>query len=193
MSKVDHLGLCNVYNVPTNDFTAQHCNRCFQSECVRSQYGKSNFDSRVTNWEDRLFTNVLRLDPSDPRYQTVTAPKFLEIPIGHAHVQSAWLDPREIETPVLVTVPQQIVLPVQEPVKEPEVLVEAPKEPEKRPDPVQSKPSEVGRPLNTPNVPRQMLGGGAVQSAAPVLDPWQPKQGLRPGEVAVQPGAKIRF
>lgn len=43
---------------------------------------------------------------------------------------------------------------------------------------------------NTPNKSKQMVGG---QAASPVLDPWQPKQPLKPGETLVQNGAKIRL
>src|SRR5689334_9448477 len=101
--KRDHLQLCNEANIPMQEFTAGWCSRCFQSECTRSIFGKSKFDARVQNWEDRLFRSVPRIDPSDGRAQGI-AKKFLDVP-NQTQGASAWVDPRDLEPTKLISVP----------------------------------------------------------------------------------------
>lgn len=192
MPKVDHLRLCNEHGIPFQDFQAQFCSRCLQPECTRSQHGKSRFDSRVTTWEDKLFLNVDRMDPSDERFQNITAHKFLSVDPGNARTQSAWMDPKDLEPTKTISIPE----PAPEP---PPVVVEA--APDPAPPPKLEEPVAPAAPLgdavlmNTPNRPRQMIGGAEQKPSSPVLDPWASKQPqpLKPGERLVERGARIRF
>lgn len=223
MAKQDFLGVCNEHNVPLDDFQRQFCIRCLQPECTRSQVGKSKFEERVATWEDRLFLNPSRLDPSDPRYQGIAAKRFLAIAPSDPNRQSSWDDPRDIEKRVMVSVPETLTsnplplidLPETPAVPSPEErkaalneLVRLTEEfggyekelakPEVQPTPAPPTPEKAPvpqqRPLgNTPNRSRQMLSNVEQTTPSPVLDPWQPKQGLKPGETLVQPGAKIKL
>src|SRR4051812_12875985 len=165
MPKVDHLRLCNEHNIPFRDFEAQFCQRCLQPECTRSQHGKSRFDTRVMTWEDRLFTHVSRMDPSDERFKNITAQKFLLVDPGTPKAPSAWVDPKDLEPT------RTISIPAPEPTHAPVVVA-----PVSSPAPVVPPPPTTTQlPMNTPNRPRQMVGAAEQKPTAPVLDPWQPK------------------
>ena len=94
-SVADYLRECNDHQVPIEDFQGAFCIRCFQPECSRSQYGKSKFDTRVSTWAERLFLNVPRLDPHDPRYGAIAEQKFLTLDTGRTPEVSSWVDPNE--------------------------------------------------------------------------------------------------
>jgi hypothetical protein len=154
-------------------------------------HGKSRFEDRALNWEDRLFRNVSRLDPSDERFPEISAKKFLTVLQGTPQAPSTWLDPREIETTKAYSIPSQ---PVVEPVEKlvpapPPVAVAAP-------PPIQAPVQTPGQePVlrNTPARQRQMIGGGEPKPPVPVLDPWASKQPLSPNDNLVKPGARIKF
>lgn len=190
--KVDHLKLCNEHRIPFQEFEAMFCSRCLQPECARSQAGKSKFDQRVTQWEDRLFLKVLQMNPEDERYRNITAQKFLVVNPSNPGTQTAWMDPRDVEPTKVISLPEPAPVVVVAP---PPVLEE--KLPELDLIPITPEPpAPVLRPQvlrNTPNQPRQMIGGAAPPAPASVLDPWQPKQPLKPGEQLVEPGARIKF
>lgn len=155
----DYYSECNPQNAP--DFGEAVCARCIQPECSRSLIGKSSFTKRVSNWEERLFTNPARLPETDPRYAEIASQKFVSIPVATGQWVS--LNETAVEQPV-----------------------------EAAPSPSEAvSPSKGTQPsYNTPNKSKQMVGGA---TPPPVLDPWQPKQPLKPGEVLVQKGAKIRL
>jgi hypothetical protein len=76
----DFIHECNNLSVPLEDFTGVWCLRCKRTECIRSLAGKSRFDIRASTWEQRLFTEVPRLDAKDPKYQEIVGTKtFVEV------------------------------------------------------------------------------------------------------------------
>ena len=208
--KRDWLGTCNDKGVPLEDFQLQFCARCLQPECTRSQHGRSQFDARVADWEDRLFKHVPRMDEADPRFQQIQAKRFLGIDTsGPARVQS-WVDPLKLEEPAPKPElpPEPAMVETQPEYEVPEAKqVEArvmadleeqepvPPEPAKVPEAPVRRP--VSPPMNTPNQPRQMVGGKKVdeQPTVPVSDPWKaPTPAKAPdGTKVVPPGAKIRL
>jgi hypothetical protein len=38
-----------------------------------------------------------------------------------------------------------------------------------------------------------MIGGAEQKPLPPVLDPWQPKQPLKPDDILVKPGGRIKL
>ena len=205
--KRDWLGTCNDKGVSLEDFQLQFCARCLQPECTRSQHGRSQFDARVADWEDRLFKQVPRMDEADPRFQQIQAKRFLGIDMsGPARVQS-WVDPLKLEDPPAPLPPEPAM--VEPPPREYEVpeakQVEAravadleeqgPAPVEVRETPAPRRP--ISPPMNTPNQPRQMVGGKKVdeQPTVSVSDPWKaPTPAKAPdGTKVVKPGAKIRL
>jgi hypothetical protein len=76
MERKDFMKECNNLGSPLEDFKLFFCDRCFQPECTRSNYGKSRFDQRVTTWKERLFTKVPRMEPGDPRFLDITHQQF---------------------------------------------------------------------------------------------------------------------
>lgn len=183
VNRQDQIKLCNDHGVPLEDFRLQFCARCLQPECTRSQHGKSRFDQRVVTWESRLFVDVPRMSPSDPRIKNIQAQKFIQIDTGRPHEVQGWVDPRDVS---------------EEPSTPDESVCEAPetKSVETQttvdPDEQSSERLEDSPALkNTPNRRGQMLGGKNVGPAKPVSDPWKPKEPTK-GKI-VQPGAKIRL
>lgn len=114
----DSLKECNNQGVPLQDFTLQFCSRCMQPECIRSQFGKSLFEKRVTSWESRLFLEVPRMADEDPRYSSIAAKNFLQIDTSKPYEVRGWVDPLEEKSEA----PPEDSIPVQDP---PEVSVTA--------------------------------------------------------------------
>jgi len=206
----DLLQECDEKKVPLQEILQGWCPRCVNPGCTRSQWGKSKFEDRVIHWEERLFLNPAKLDPSDPRFSLISAKNFLTIAPGTPGAPtSEWVDPRHTRTePLMVQVPA-IVQPVPAPYTPP-VVVEAPKA---APEVVVVTPTEVpaivapvtpavvqkapiASPVlqNTTVKPQQMIDGGPRSSQTSVLDPWAPKPSLsNSGERIVEPGAKIKL
>lgn len=176
--KRDYLKECNEHKVPVEDFRQQFCNRCFQPECTRSQHGKSLFEARTSDWEERLFLNVIRMDPSDPRFKTLSAKNFQSVDVGRVPEvgRSEWRDPLEFD-------------------KSQEVGQEIVSVPEPKPEQKTEEPprSETPLPLNTPVKSGQMIGGRPPQPSSPVSDPWAAKPAAAAGDNVVKPGAKIKL
>lgn len=174
MPRVDYIRECNEHAIPTGDFEAAFCGRCFQPECGRSQYGKSKFDQRVASWADRLFLNVPKLDPNDPRYAPLSSQKFLTIDTGRTpEIRSTWVDPNEPEAPA----PQ------------PPIMTAAPPE-------TPAPPPEVTGGV----LPRRVLLANAPSQAGKVLgssgqpvrkDPWATPE--PPADPVVAPGSRIKI
>jgi hypothetical protein len=188
-NKRDWLTTCNEFNVPSQDFEAQFCARCFQHECSRSLHGKSKFEERVSTWEERLFLNVPKMDEGDPRAADIQAKKFVSVDAGPVPEvgRSAWLDPRDLtdevpELPPEVAPVAPEVPKVDDPQPKPQIFKEGPT------------PMTPAR-MNTPNRPGQMIGGREKPQKPAMVDPWQPKRSpeTQEGETVVQPGARIRF
>jgi len=190
MSK-DYLhSVCNEFNVPIEDFELQHCARCFQQECTRSQFGKSQFEARVANWEDRLFNKVPQMSEDDPRFVTFQSKKFVSVDAAPAPEvgRSAWVDPRDLtdEAPAEYEVPETKHLEEQEPEVD---------EPAPEPQISDRTPVTSTTPMNTPNKPGQMIGGrDKPPKAVPAADPWALKKpATDDGVQVVKPGTRIRF
>jgi hypothetical protein len=99
VERSDQLSICNDQRVALDDFKAAFCDRCFQTECTRSQSAGDRFEQRVTDWHKKLFVSPPRMDPQDPRFSMLAAKKFLMIdtgPIPEVGRSSAWLDPRDL-------------------------------------------------------------------------------------------------
>lgn len=206
--KRDWLGDCNDRGVPLEDFRLQFCVRCLQPECTRSQHGRSRFDARVADWENKLFLNVSRMDEADPRFASLSAKKFLSIDSGPAPEVRSWVDPRDLtEAPAAPA-------PAPEPPREYEVPATTQLQTRAIADLEEQGPAEVviqeevtiqespprmavqAMPMNTSNQHGQMVGDEKVdkQPAQPVSDPWEPKKPAPSDDLqVVAPGAKIRL
>lgn len=184
--KPDFLTECNNLKVPFQDFFEAFCSRCLQKDCSRSQSGKSRFEARVATWEQRLFTAVPRMDPSDERFSKINTQHFVSIDVGGPSATPSWLDPRAIETT------KTISIPTPQPSIEPQPLPIIATQPD-LPKLSKIQLVQANGLVNTPNRPGQMVGGAVQKPAAPVSDPWQPTQPIKPGEVVVKPGAKIKL
>lgn len=167
------------------DFKLQFCDRCLNGECVRSIAGTSQFEKRVITWQERLFTDVPRMDSKDERFDGIHAKQFVEVHTGSIPEvgQSAWVDPRNLDEPPERTHKEEA------PPAEPAIV---------EPMPIPSPPALVSPPppalvspqaVNTPHRPRQMMKG----TPKPVVDPWEVKgEPAGEGEI-VNPGTRIRF
>jgi hypothetical protein len=201
--KRDWLGECNDQHVPLDDFQRAFCDRCLQVECARSQHGKSQFEARVATWEERLFNEVPRMDPSDPRYQVLSAKRFITIDTGPVPEVRGWVDPLNLKEPPEVppTTPEPRTYEVPETTRiRAQAIVDLDEAgPVRAPveeGPVPESPRVVPQAseLNTPAVRGQMVGkkvGGPA--VAPVSDPWEPRKSTTDGLKVVPKGAKIRL
>jgi hypothetical protein len=178
--KSDLLAECNNLKVPFQDFFDAFCSRCLQKDCSRSQSGKSRFETRVATWEERLFTSVSRMDPSDERFSKINTQHFVNIDVGRSGEAPSWLDPREVETTKEFSIPAPQSLAE----SAPSPIVESPL---KSPESVVTSASGL---VNTPNRPGQIIGG---KPTVLVSDPWKSTQPIKPGEIVVKPGAKIKL
>jgi len=203
VDKRDWLGECNDQHIPLEDFQRTFCERCLQVECTRSQHGKSRFDARVADWESRLFIEVPRMDPSDPRYGEVNAKRFVSLDTTAVPEVRSWVDPRELKEPPPPPEEQtyklsettlaraQAIVDIDE-----RGTVEAPVH--TVPD-LPASPEPPARPvpqaalMNTPHQSKQMVGKPGVSVAAPAADAWELKKATTDGLQVVPRGAKIRL
>jgi hypothetical protein len=177
----DFLLECNNLRIPDQDFVKQFCVRCLNQECQRSRPQGSRFDQRVATWESRLFLDVPRLTPDDPRYGKIANQDFVEVAPGWGQapyeVQGWGEAAQEPKAPTLVG-------PVAtEPAASNSPALGAP-----APQPSRFQ----GQALNTPAKQGMMLGN----APAPVAqDPWAgpPALALAAGEVIIRPGARIKI
>ena len=192
-AKKDYLSVCNDKNVREADFTLSFCNRCSQPECSRSLHGGSAFDRRVNTWTERLFTDVPKLDPKDPRYLPIVSAEFKTLDSAKTTVAfdgPAWFDPRDV--------PNEPVSPVTASVEELKVVV-LPLEEKVEPEPVALPPAfakNLPRALLLLNTePQPMMLPGAPASAS-TGDKWSgpvPKGEPLPSAPVVKKGATIKF
>jgi hypothetical protein len=202
MRRVDLYAECNADGAPVEEFTRGACAHCINPECTRSTYGKSHFDQRVNTWYERLFSDVPRMDPSDPLFQAIAAQNFVAInpPI---EVRGDWVDPRNLTQPEPAPAPEPE--PSSEPEPEPEV-VEPPPEPEPEPPAPEPAPEPAPTPAaaprnpvspnlaftNTPNQPGQMIPNRNQQDTGSSWDaplPTRETEGVR----VVKPGEKVKI
>ncbi len=152
-------------DVSVEDFQLQFCSRCVRPDCTRSQYGKSKFDHRVTTWESRLFIDVPRMNPEDPRFESFQAKRFREIDMTEVpNVQGGvqdWVDPRDLDEPKTYEIPET-------------KRIETEAIRDRRGRTLEGKKNDV-------------------RPDQPVLDPWEPKKQPPSNEKIVKPGAKIKL
>ena len=194
MGKQDHIGTCNNLKISEEDFAKVWCARCIQAECVRALPFENRFDARVHTWQDRLFENVPRMEPTDPRFQGISAKRFVEVPLKIPEVRSAWIEP-DAPAPAVVDQKPPIEAPTGPPAP---VLASGPVEP---PNPSQrpaiAVPGEAkGLALGNTHVEQGRMLPGAPPPV-PVKDAWEaPVPASAPkknDEVVVTPGTRVRL
>jgi hypothetical protein len=210
----DYLRECNNRSLPLEDFRLTFCVRCLQPECTRSTYGSSKFDQRTQTWVERLFTQVPRMDPSDPRFKETSEQNFSTIDLA-ANIEpgggtASWLDPRELKSEkTSFVVPLGFIPPPPEETPSSRNPVEIAQLPVQDPS-AETQPSKV-QPVPTDkkasNLPRDVLlmntvgHDGAYLPGAPSKpglrpvrkDPWAVPEPIAPNEVIVERGATFRF
>jgi hypothetical protein len=175
-------------------FTAECCSRCVNPQCTRSNFANSKFESRVLTWEERLFTKVPRMDPSDERFAKIAGQRFLLIdPAGSTPAASqGWVDPRNLESPrIQVPVrraPQPAPKP-EPPAPEAEAEVVEPVEAPQEELSLKRAPADASLAVvNTPVNQGQMIGGRPAPTAAEWTPPSPPAESK-----VVKTGAKVRL
>lgn len=177
----DLYGECNMEEAPVDVFTAECCMYCFNPECTRSSFGKSKFDIRVSTWYERLFSSTPRMTPDDPRYEGISAQKFLVINPALT-VNSTWVDPRDIPPQESDRIPTPII---------PEPLKTERSEPQPK---SQQKSVRDLALINTSTQQNQMLSReNKTEIVAP--DPWKAPIPTTDTENVriIKPGEKIKL
>lgn len=175
--------------VPLDAFAADYCSRCLNLECTRSVGGKSKFEKRVTTWEDRLFKNPPKMSPDDPRFERISAQKFITIDTGRTpEIRSSWVDPSDLEEPT----PRAHVPEVTEPVRPPSSEA---REPNPKKDSGSPRSTRVPSGLALGNAPDQ---SGKTLQAPPSAsisrrDPWAVPAASDPADQIVSPGATVKL
>ncbi len=199
MRRVDLYGECNVEGAPIDTFTAECCTWCVNPECTRSSHGKSKFDIRTSTWYDRLFANVPRMDHGDPRFDKISAQRFLAIQPPLEIRSSPWLDPRDVEANQVALQAPAVAppaAPIEPPPHQPEPAQTQTATPAQAPKPSPSR--EQIQNLSTVNTPVQHgrlltppVGTPHVKAPsswdAPV--PSSDTEGVK----VVKPGAKVKL
>lgn len=202
MSRRDLLKECMTENVPLEDFRLAFCARCHQPECSRSTFGGTPFDQRVSSWKERLFTQVPRMDPSDPRFSDIASKQFKLLDLVPPAAQSSWDDPRE-KRRSLVQVPAAIEIspaPAEKEAPPVRFMTAQPSVPEPVPEPQvpeTTRKADISREtvlLNTPRPQGGIMLPGAPSSPRPQekADPWE-APAERPAEVRIEKGGRFRL
>lgn len=80
-ARQDFLSECNTVDLgpklTEDEFGLAFCSRCVNKECQRSLTGDA-YELRTSGWEKRLFLDVPRTEPNDPRYEGIRAQKFID-------------------------------------------------------------------------------------------------------------------
>jgi len=186
ISRTDFYGECNVVGAPVDAFTGECCVFCVNPECTRSSFGKSKFDIRVSTWYERLYSNVPRMNPEDPRFEKISAQRFIPInpPLS---INSGWVDPRDLspqDATSAAVAPPLILTP--DPKPEPQLQLE-PELPQK---------GHLSKDLTFANTPVQQ-GQMIAQGKKPVTsaDPWSapPPSTDTENVRVIKPGGKVRL
>jgi hypothetical protein len=178
----DFIDECNEHKMPLEDFRGIFCICCFQVECTRSQAGKAKFDQRVSTWKERLFTQVPRLDPEDPRYALITSQRFITLDTGRApEIEGSWIDPLTVEASPRIEDAPMLVLP-----------------PTDRDNTTLIKPALKGQvpvqmvQANAADQSGKVLSGGVTKAPVqPARDPWGVPATSK--ETIVPSGARVRL
>jgi hypothetical protein len=178
--QLDLYAECNLGQAPEHMFKEQCCVKCVNPECSRSMYGRNHFDERVSNWRERLFTDVPRMVPDDPRYGKIAGQKFLLIDPAGSTGSSDWVDPRDLERKPQIQVPVQVI-------STPEPT--SPSEPAPEPTTSGHAPPHATA-LNTQVQRGQMLPHKKQDAPAKWDGPIHPAQ---PPAQVVKSGAKIKL
>jgi len=84
----DYLSECNDPSLgpplTEEEFKLAFCDRCVNAECKRAIRGDP-YQARTSTWEKRLFLEVPRLKPTDPRYEGIRHQRFEKVnpPLGN--------------------------------------------------------------------------------------------------------------
>jgi hypothetical protein len=204
MKRRDLLAECMQPGTPIDVMAREWCARCLNPECSRSAMGQSKFETRVQDWEEKLFKDPPKLAPDDPRFAQIIAHKFITIDVGRTpEIRSDWLDPRDLKEPEPPTVHSAQSLIVVPPLASPPP-VERPSAPSTPVARTVSPPSDKDSPrsgatlaLVGANAPDQ---GGRILRGSPTgpnnkvdADPWAPPEPPDPSDQIVQPGATIKM
>ena len=176
----DLLPVCNQNQLPSDDFEALFCKRCHNSSCERSSKLNS-WKNRTENWQERYF-GAEQLNPEDPRFQGISAQKFVEVEAPRPGAAQEWFDPEDTQRMEVPLEPEpEATSPHWEPPSAPSADV---------PKPEPAPPNLLNTPAPSGGV---MLGGHDVPARAPEKDPWAAPEPIKPGEKLVRPGQKVRF
>lgn len=191
--KRDLLPSCASQGLPLEDLQRDWCSKCLNPNCTRSLSGKIGFDIRTQTWYERLFANPERLPQEDPRYGSIVAKNFIEVPTGGPVELRSWVDPLEFEAKVAEV--SEGPRPASR--KQPQAPVEVADPPEAMPEPpppVVRPPGVVSVEQNTPFQQGRMLGGAPLPQAPKTQDTWSAPVPAPPAQgKVVKPGTKIRF
>lgn len=198
--RVDLLGECNTGALPIDVITSEWCARCSNPECTRSLAGKLSFDQRTSTWLERLFTNVPRANPLDPKVQKIAAQKFLEISPGRipeirSSAPTGWMDPRD-----LAQEGRAVTIAAPPPMRPPQPPAsEATSQPPLSEQQRAAAPKGLPRHLVMANAPPQsgrIVSSPTSSPPPPTVpkDPWSgpAAQGPKP-ENLVNPGATVKL
>lgn len=204
MNRRDLYAECNVVGAPAEAFKEECCKHCINPECTRSAFGSTKFDQRVGSWYERLFENVPRMDPSDPRFGQIAAQKF--VLFNEPLTVRSWVDPRDIAEPAPRVAAPAPPLPAPVQVQQPAQVQEAPPPPapevaSEQPAPPQEAPAPAGRLpqhlvlSNTPLQQGQMLKppAGVVQKPAAASWDAAPASTDTEGVTVVKTGARVKI
>lgn len=220
MERKDFMKECNNLESPLEDFKLFFCDRCFQPECTRSNYGKSRFDQRVTTWKERLFTKVPRMEPGDPRFLDITHQQFRPIldswEVGSEVSTEESLPPQPaaflVEPLAEVVIQEADGSPYlgeeEENLVEPEVRVQPRAETHPRAIPTKQNLEALAL-MNTPTRTGLYLPGGPQGQTGATIgtrpevnsgvksvsrnDSWSAPEQSHPSEVVIEAGATIRL
>jgi hypothetical protein len=195
----DLLPECAESGTALDTFQEQWCARCFNLDCTRSIGGKSRFEVRVSNWEDRLFNNPSRMTPDDPRFPQITAQKFITIDVGRTpEIRSAWNDPRDLVEPAALSPIPAPPAPLA--MQAPATKNDVPTSPEDR---TASPQKNTASTRSTATAARLALGNAPDQSgktlpsppsaSIPKRDPWTTPLPSDTTEQIVSPGTTVQF
>ena len=177
----DLLRECNDRQAPLDEFQAGFCGRCINPECTRSLFGQSKFDVRVNTWEERLFTDVPKMDTHDERFAAIAGKRFLTFDTGRTpEIRTDWVDPRDVpQEPVII---KEATPSTPEPSPEPSPVVK----------PVPHAPSRVPVHLLRANtaVSSGVMVGEAPPSAPP-RDPWATPEPSK--DLIVPVGSRVKM
>lgn len=197
----DLLAECNTANEGLPTFQETWCKRCTQPDCTRSSFGLTRFDVRTRTWEDRLFINPPRMDPSDPRFALLNRPHFLSVDVGPTPELRSWVDPASqtapVEAPVVVKKDEPPVLTAVLTDPPPVAQETAAPAPVPTPAPVQ-RPTEADPNLavlsmQTPNQTGAMIVGVRSANPPPSATPKDPWAAPTPAENVVPVGGRVKL